>query len=149
MTCLFTQVKLKLWSYVEKKGFTNKYGSKINYTHIETKSSVTLLEVEIDHNFIFKGNAQFIFLCNPQKSSVNVWIMKISKSTVRKKKLFLFISYVKKTFKSSRFYNISNFHNGFVWNPRFKGHFLNELRVSFNNHTVPICWRTAINYFLI
>ena len=55
-----------------KKSFTNKYGSKINYTHIGTKSSVTLLGVEIDHNFIFKGNAQFIFLCNPQKSSVNV-----------------------------------------------------------------------------
>ena len=29
-----------------------------------------------------KGNAQFIFLCNPQKSSVNVFLMKILKSTV-------------------------------------------------------------------
>ena len=26
---------------------------------------------------IFKGNAQFIFFCNPQKSSVNVYLMKI------------------------------------------------------------------------
>ena len=31
------------------------------------------------------GNAQFIFLCNPQKSSVNVCLMKILKSTVTKK----------------------------------------------------------------
>ena len=34
---------------------------------------------------IFKGNVQFIFLCNPQKSSVNVCLMKILKSTVVKK----------------------------------------------------------------
>ena len=33
----------------------------------------------------FKGNGQFIFLCNPQKSLVNVCLMKISKSTVTKK----------------------------------------------------------------
>ena len=32
-----------------------------------------------------KGNAQFIFLCNPQKASVNVCFMKILKSTVIKK----------------------------------------------------------------
>ena len=30
-----------------------------------------------------KGNAQF--LCNPQKSSVNVFLMKILKSTITKK----------------------------------------------------------------
>ena len=32
----------------------------------------------------FKGNVQFIFLCNPQKSSVNVCFMKILKSTIKK-----------------------------------------------------------------
>ena len=37
-----------------KKSFKNKYGSKINHTHIGTKSSVILVGVEIDHNFIFK-----------------------------------------------------------------------------------------------
>ena len=31
---------------------------------------------------IFKGNVQFIFLCNPQKSLVNVCLMNILKSTV-------------------------------------------------------------------
>ena len=42
---------------------------------------------------------------------------------------------VKKTFKSSNFCNISNFHNGLLEiHQRFKGHFLNELRVSFNNY---------------
>ena len=37
---------------------------------------------------------------------------------------------MKKTFKSSRFCNISNFHNSLVWNQsqRVKSHFLNELR---------------------
>ena len=34
---------------------------------------------------IFKGNAQFIFLCNPRKSSFNVFLMNILKSTVTKK----------------------------------------------------------------
>ena len=33
----------------------------------------------------FKGKAQFIFLYNPQKSLVNVCVMKILKSTVTKK----------------------------------------------------------------
>ena len=33
----------------------------------------------------FKGNAQFIFLCNPQKSSVNVFLIKILIRTVTKK----------------------------------------------------------------
>ena len=32
-----------------------------------------------------KGNAQFIFLCKPQKPLVNVCLMKILKSTVTKK----------------------------------------------------------------
>ena len=40
---------------------------------------------------------------------------------------------MKKTFKSSSFRKISNFYNGlFKIHQTFKGHFLNELRVSFN-----------------
>ena len=38
----------------------------------------------------FKGNAQFIFLCNPPKSSVNACLMKILKSTVTKKVIVCF-----------------------------------------------------------
>ena len=38
----------------------------------------------------FKGNAQFLFLCNPQKSSVNVCPMKILKSTITKKVIVCF-----------------------------------------------------------
>ena len=50
---------------------------------------------------------------------------------------------MKKTFKSSSFCNISNFHSDFVWNPsRFKGHFLNELRVSFKN--APSSWEMYV-----
>ena len=36
-------------------------------------------------NTIFKRNAQFIYLCNPQTSSVNVCHIKTLKSTVTKK----------------------------------------------------------------
>ena len=32
-----------------------------------------------------KGNKQFVFLCNPRKSSVNICLMKILESTVTKK----------------------------------------------------------------
>ena len=43
-----------------------------------------------------------------------------------------------KTFKSSNFCNISYFYNGSVWDrskvQRFKGHFLNELHLSFKYH---------------
>ena len=65
----------------------------------------------------FKGNMQFIFLCSPQKSSVNVCLMKMLKSTVMNKVIVFFITQVKKAFKSSSFCIISNFHNGFVSNP--------------------------------
>ena len=40
--------------------------------------------------FLIKGSVQFIFLCNPQKSSVNVCLMKILKSTVTKKVIVCF-----------------------------------------------------------
>ena len=38
-----------------------------------------------------KGNAQFIFLCHPQKLSVNVCLMKILKTTVTKESNCLFL----------------------------------------------------------
>ena len=37
-----------------------------------------------------KGNVQFMFLCNPQKSLVNVCLMKILKRTVPKKVIVSF-----------------------------------------------------------
>ena len=36
---------------------------------------------------INKGNAQFIFLCNPRKSLVNACLMKILKNIVKKSKV--------------------------------------------------------------
>ena len=39
-----------------------------------------------------KGNMQFLLLCNPQKSLVNVCFMKILKSTVTKKVIACFYS---------------------------------------------------------
>ena len=63
----------------------------------------------------FNGNVKFMFLCNPQKSTVNEKST-VRKSTVTKKAIVCFynITWVKKTFKRSCFRNISNFHNGFV-----------------------------------
>ena len=80
-----------------------------------------------------KGNAQFLFLCNPQKSSVNVSLMKIIEEHCHKKKeLCVFVDLVKKTLKVTAFetFPISimvlfEIHQG------FKGRFLNELYVSF------------------
>ena len=51
-----------------------------------------------------------------RETRVNVCLMKIIKTHCHKK-LCVFITLMKKTFKSSSFCNISNFHNGFVWNP--------------------------------
>ena len=64
---------------------------------------------------IFKGNVQFIFLCNSKKLSVNVCLMKKLKSAVTKKnELYVFTTLVKKTFESGGFCNISNFDTGFI-----------------------------------
>ena len=41
---------------------------------------------------VFKGNAEFMFLCKPPKSSVNVCLMKILKSTGTKKSNCVFIT---------------------------------------------------------
>ena len=46
----------------------------------------------------FKGNAQFTFLCNLQKSSVNVCHMKKSKSTVTKKVTVCFYNICEENF---------------------------------------------------
>ena len=52
------------------------------YRHKYTKYKICLI---IMMTLCIKGNAQFIFLCNPQKSSVNVCLMKILKITATKK----------------------------------------------------------------
>ena len=45
-----------------------------------------------------------------------VW-REYSKARSQKKLLCVLITQVNKNFKSSRFSNISNFHNSLVWNP--------------------------------
>ena len=39
----------------------------------------------------FKGNAQFLLLCNPQKSLVSVYLMKLLKSTVTTERMCVFL----------------------------------------------------------
>ena len=76
-----------------------------------------------------KGNAQFIFLCNPQKSSANVCLMKILKSTVTKKSncVFLLVR-CKKLLKVAAFLIFStSIMVLFEIRQMFKDHVLNEL----------------------
>ena len=47
----------------------------------------------------FKGNAQFIFLCNPQKSSVNVCLTNLIKKHCHKKVSVCFNNLGAKNFK--------------------------------------------------
>ena len=70
--------------------------------------------VFIDSTLLLKGNAQFTFLTNPQKSSVNFCLMKIFKSTVTQNVIVCFYNLGEENFNSSSFCNISNFNNGFI-----------------------------------
>ena len=74
--------------------------------------------------FPFKGNAQFIFVFNLQKTSVNDCFIKILKSSVIKKVIVLKVpAFV--IFPTSVM-DLSEIQQ------RFKGHFLKELCISFN-----------------
>ena len=55
---------------------------------------------KIFNNFpvIVKGSAQFLFLCNPQKSSVNVCLMTIIKNTVTNKVIVSIYNLAEKNF---------------------------------------------------
>ena len=79
-------------------------------------------------NQSFKGNVQFMFLCNPQKSSVNVCFMKILKSTVTKSNC-VFYSLGEEKAVSVRF--LTSIMDLFKFHHMLKGHFLNKLRVFF------------------
>ena len=59
-----------------------------NNTEVKNSSEDKILGITIDNKL--KGNAQILFLCNPQKSPVNVFLMKILKSTVTKKVIVCF-----------------------------------------------------------
>ena len=72
----------------------------------------------------FKGNAQFIFLCNLQKSLLNFCLIMILKSTVTKKVIMGFNNLGEENFLTSIIVL-------FEIHQRFKGHFLNELCISF------------------
>ena len=62
-------------------------------------------------------NVQFIFLCNPPKSSVNICFKKILKSTANKKVIVYFYNlFEENLLKIATFVSISNLYNGFVWN---------------------------------
>ena len=76
----------ELLEYLEQKAYSEPWYI-YNPRHIQ--NTVKHLRwnafAKINQLRSFKGNAQFIFLCNPKKSSVNACLMKILKSTVTKK----------------------------------------------------------------
>ena len=83
------------------------------------------------NNANFKGKTQFIFLRNPPKYSANVCLMKKFNSTVTKKVVVYFITFVKETFENSRYIIIpTSMMVLFEIHQRFKGHLLNKLCVS-------------------
>ena len=62
-----------------------------NYCSYHILNKVLIREYDLGNcSGTFKGKVQFIFLCNPPKSSVNVFLMKILKSTVTKKVIVCF-----------------------------------------------------------
>ena len=79
-------------------------------------------------NLLFKGNAEFIFLCNLQKSSVNVCLMEILKSTVTKKVIVELYNLVEENFLNAATFVVfpTSIMVWFEIHQRFKGHFLNK-----------------------
>ena len=63
--------------------------NKTNLKVLKNKKTVSSPILKQTNKFL-KGNAQFLFLCNPQKSSVNVCLMEILKSTVTKQVIVCF-----------------------------------------------------------
>ena len=75
-------------------------------------------------------------MCNPQKSSVNVCLMKILKSTVAKKNVIVcFFNLCEEKFLKLAAFVIflTSVMDLFEIHQRVKGYFLNELHVSFKN----------------
>ena len=73
-----------------------------------------------------------MFLCNPQESSVTVCLMKIFKNVVTKKVIVCFSNLSEENFlKVVAFLIFPTLMFLFKIHQRVKGHFLNELRVSF------------------
>ena len=61
-------------------------------------SAITPINEHFLRQTVFKGNAQFVILCNPQKSLVNVCLMKLLKSTVTKQVIMCFYNLGEKNF---------------------------------------------------
>ena len=83
---------------------------------------------------VLKGNAQFIFLCNSQNHRLMFFSWKMLKSTVTKKVIVCGENFRWRKFLKLATYVIlpTSIMPLFEICQRFKGHFLNELRVSFN-----------------
>ena len=75
----------------------DEFEIKLQYERIDISEGIYIhktnasKECMLCHCWYFEGNAQFIFLCNPQKSSANVCFMKVLKSTVTKKSYCVFL----------------------------------------------------------
>ena len=74
-----------------EKEHYNKKCTKLRCTCCDyiKESNFNTFKTTLD-KFYLKGNVQFIFFCNPHKSSVNACLMKIFKITVTKKVIMYF-----------------------------------------------------------
>ena len=110
-----------------------QYGIIRDYKNLEKLSGNLEIWSQDWATFYFKRNAQFIFLCNPTKYSVNVCLMKILKSTVTKKVILCFNNLGEENAAKVAVFVIFpiSIMVLFEIHQRSKGHFLNELRVSF------------------
>ena len=100
------------------------------------KEKIISIEERVDISlYIFKGNAQFIFLCNPQKSFVIFFLKKNNKKYCHKKSscVFLWLSW-RKFFKiaASAIFPTSIMAL-FEIHQRFKGDVLNEFAFPLKN----------------
>ena len=77
---------VKLWNYFQ----TSKYFQNVWYCINLSTTSMAWITPPLLLFIVKYWNAQFIYLCNPQKTSVNVCLMKILKSTGTKKLIVCF-----------------------------------------------------------
>ena len=125
LTSVVNNDVLRLSKYISQRTLRNTVPQRFNY--------VCLIPYFIN-TFIFF--MQFLFLCNPQKSLVNLCLMKIIKKLCHKKGNSVFLQqWWRKPLKVAAFETFPiSIMVLFEIHQRFKGHFLKELCFSFKEN---------------
>ena len=128
----------------------NKHGSfqsstlsKIELCLMCSWRILSTVQKHLFQGMYFKGNRQFIFLCDPQKSSINVSLMKILKSTITKKVTACFY---KLSEENCEKYQIFWYFQLPQW---FSFKSTNSLKVTFwTNYAFPLMAVSVISFFI-